>query len=169
MEPRTFSYDGTEPQIHEDAAVSTECIVAGDVTIEADVTIWPGVVLRGDVAPMVLEEGSAVGDNAVLHGTTVEANAMIGHAAVLNDTHIGEETMIGFNATVSHSKIGRQSLVAMGSVVPEDYEVPPESFVRGTPAQVTPLSETDIDRESVFAEYSDDEYGELVGGYEKLF
>lgn len=169
MDRHEYTYNETGPEIHEDAAVSAESTVAGDVTIAADVTVWPGAVLRGDVEPMRLGEGSTVGDNAVLHGTTIESGVLIGHAAVLNDSHVGEETMIGFNATVTGSTIGRGSLVAMGATIPDEYEVPPESFVRGTPARVTPLSEMDIDREAVFEQYTSGEYGELVEGYEGLF
>jgi len=47
--------------------------------------------------------------------------------------------------------------------------VPEESFVRGTPAQVTPLSETNIDPEDVFEDYASGEYAHLTDGHEDLF
>lgn len=169
MDSREYSFEGASPTVHDSAAVSAESTLVGDVTVEADVTVWPGVVLRGDVGPVRLGAGSAIGDNAVLHDSTVESEGMVGHGAVLNESGVGAEAMVGFNATVSEATIGARSLVAMGTVIPSGYEVPPESFVRGTPARVTPLAETDIDRESVFEQFGSGEYAHLRDGHDDLF
>lgn len=169
MNSHEYSYDGTGPDVHDEAAVSRETTLVGDVTVEANVTVWPGAVLRGDVGPVRLESGSAIGDNAVLHASTVGESGMVGHGAVLNDSHVERGAMVGFNATVSDATIGAESLVAMGTVVPSGYDVPPESFVRGTPARVTPLAETDIDRDAVFEQFASGEYAHLTEGHEDLF
>lgn len=107
--------------------------------------------------------------NAVLHGSSTEANALVGHAAVLNDSHVGEAALVGFNATLSNATIGARSLVAMGTTVPEGYDVPSDSFVYGTPARITPLSDHDIDRDAVFERFSSGEYAQLTAGHEDLF
>lgn len=169
MERQEYTFEGASPDVHEDAAVSKESTLVGDVTVEAGVTVWPGAVLRGDVAPVRLEEGTAIGDNAVLHGTTTETDALVGHASVLNDSHVGEAALVGFNTTLSDASIGARSLVAMGTVVPDGYEVPPDSFVYGMPARVTPLSERDIDRDAIFEAFSSGEYAHLTDGHEDLF
>jgi len=169
MDSRTYTYEGTSPEIHDDAAVAADATLVGSVSVGPDVTVWPGAVLRGDVAPVDLGAGSAIGDNAVLHGTTVEAGGMVGHAAVLNDAAVGEETVVGFNASVSESRIGERSIVAMGTVIPPGCEVPPDSFVRGTPAQFSPLAETDIDREAVYERFASGDYAHLTEGHEDLF
>lgn len=169
MERHKYTFEGISPETHTEASVSVESTLIGDVTVAANATVWPGAVLRGDVDAVRVGEESAVGDNAVLHGTRLEAAAMVGHSAVLNGSYIGEEVMVGANATVSEARIGERSLVAMGTVVPEGYEVPPDSFVRGMPARVTPLSEVDVDRDAVYEQYASDEYGHLVDGHEDLF
>jgi carbonic anhydrase/acetyltransferase-like protein (isoleucine patch superfamily) len=169
MDSREYTYEGAQPECHDDASVSRESTLVGDVTVAADVTVWPGAVLRGDVGPVRLGEGSAIGDNAVLHASTVGAGGLVGHGAVLNDSRVESGAMVGFNATVSEATIGPDSIVAMGTVVPPGLDVPAESFVRGTPARVTPLSETDIDRESVVAEFGSGEYAHLTDGHEDLF
>lgn len=169
MDSRTYSFEHRNPEVHDAAAVSQESTLVGDVTVEADVTVWPGAVLRGDVGPVRLGPGSAIGDNAVLHASSVESEGMIGHGAVLNDSHVGEGAMIGFNATVSEATVGARCLVAMGTVIPSGYEVPPDSFVRGTPARVTPFSETDIDREAVFEQFASGEFAHLRDGHDDLF
>jgi carbonic anhydrase/acetyltransferase-like protein (isoleucine patch superfamily) len=169
MDSREHTFEGTSPQVHETASVSQESTLVGDVQVGADVTVWPGAVLRGDVGPVRLDGGSAIGDNAVLHASTVGESGMVGHGAVLNDSHVEANALVGFNATVSESTIGSGSIVAMGTVIPPGYEVPPESFVRGTPAQVTPLGETSIDREAVFGDFASGEYAHLTDGHEDLF
>ena len=169
MDSRSYTFEGARPDVHRTASVSQESTLVGDVRVGPDATVWPGAVLRGDVGPVELESNSAIGDNAVLHGSTVGRGSLVGHGAVLNDSHVESGTLVGFNATVSDTTIGANSLVAMGTVVPSGYEVPPESFVRGTPARVTPLSETDIDYGSVFAAFGSGEYAHLVEGHEDLF
>jgi len=94
---------------------------------------------------------------------------MVGHGATLNDSIVEDGALVGFNSTVSDATIGAGSIVAMGTVVPPGYEVPPKSFVRGMPASVTPLSETNIDPDSVFEAFSSGDYANLAARHEDLF
>jgi carbonic anhydrase/acetyltransferase-like protein (isoleucine patch superfamily) len=166
---RHYSFEGTEPDIHGDAHVSRESTVIGDVTVEANASIWPGVVLRGDVGPVVVGHQAHVGDNATVHASEVGEDVMVGHGAVLNEAVVEAGSMVGFNSTVTESVIGEHSIVAQGTVVPEGYEVPPESFVRGMPATVTPLAETTIDPDAVFEEYHSGDYTNLAQRHDNLF
>jgi carbonic anhydrase/acetyltransferase-like protein (isoleucine patch superfamily) len=166
---RQYAFEGTSPEIDETARVSREATVVGDVTVAADASVWPGVVLRGDVGPVRVGAQSHVGDNAVLHASTVGEQVMVGHGAVLNDTAVEDGALVGFNSTVTESVIGEGSIVASGTVVPEGYEVPARSFVRGMPATVTPLSETTIDPDAVFEAYSSGDYTNLAQRHEDLF
>jgi len=169
MDSRQYAFEGEEPAIDGTARVSREATVVGDVTVAADASVWPGVVLRGDVGPVRVGAQSHVGDNAVLHVSTVGEQVMVGHGAVLNDTTVEDGALVGFNSTVTESTIGEGSIVASGTVVPEGYEVPARSFVRGMPATVTPLSETTIDPDAVFEAYSSGDYTNLAQRHEDLF
>jgi carbonic anhydrase/acetyltransferase-like protein (isoleucine patch superfamily) len=168
-ERRQYTFEGSEPEIDETARVSREATVVGDVTVAAEASVWPGVVLRGDVGPVRVGPQSHVGDNAVLHASTVGEQVMVGHGAVLNDTAVEDGALVGFNSTVTESTIGEGSIVASGTVVPEGYEVPARSFVRGMPATVTPLSETTIDPDAVFEAYSSGDYTNLATRHGELF
>ena len=169
MDSREFGFEGATPDIHGYAHVSNQATVVGDVTVGANANVWPGVVLRGDVGPVAVGRESAIGDNAVLHASIVGEKVMVGHGAVLNDATVEDGALVGFNSTVSEATIGEGSIVAMGTVVPPGYEVPPESFVRGMPASVTPLSETRVDPESVFEAFSSGDYANLAQRHEDLF
>jgi carbonic anhydrase/acetyltransferase-like protein (isoleucine patch superfamily) len=165
-----YEFEGTSPEVHADARVSHESTLVGDVYVDADASVWPGVVLRGDVAPVVIGQESHVGDNAVLHAAAVGDRAMIGHGAVLNESTVEDGALIGFNATITADvTVGERCIVASGTVVPEGRDIAPESFVRGIPATTTPLEETRIDAEAIFEEYSTGGYTDLAARHSELF
>ncbi|MCU4801483.1 gamma carbonic anhydrase family protein [Halobacteria archaeon HArc-gm2] len=169
MDSREYRFEGSEPEIHGYAHVSAEATVVGDVCVGPNANVWPGVVLRGDVGPVDIGRETAIGDNAVVHVSNVGERVMVGHGATLNDSTVEDGALVGFNSTVSDATIGAGSIVAMGTVVPPGYDVPPESFVRGMPASVTPLSETNIDPDSVFEAFSSGDYANLAARHEDLF
>ena len=167
---RTYSFEEATPSIHEDASVSREAVLVGDVEVGAEASVWPGVVLRGDIGPVRIGERTHVGDNATVHASRLEDRVMVGHGAVLNEAVVEEGALIGFNATVNtEATVGGSSVVAAGTVIPDEYDIPPESFVRGVPAEITPLSETTIDPEAIFEEFSSGEYTNLARRHEDLF
>lgn len=170
MDRRTYGFEGSDPDIDDDAHVSQESTLVGDVTVEADASVWPGVVLRGDIDPVRIGQESHIGDNATLHAATVGERVMIGHGAVLNEATLEDGVLVGFNATVNTGvTIGAKSIVAAGTVIPEDYTLPAESFARGVPAQVTPLEETTINADDIFTAYSSGDYTDLAERHETLF
>jgi carbonic anhydrase/acetyltransferase-like protein (isoleucine patch superfamily) len=170
VDSRDYAFEGVRPEVHDDARVSREATLVGDVRVGADASVWPGVVLRGDVAPVDVGAESHVGDNAVLHAVSLGERVMIGHGAVLNEATVGDGVLIGFNTTVNADvHVGERCIVASGTVVPEGYDVPPESFVRGVPARATPLAETDIDADAIFEDYSTGGYTDLASRHEELF
>ncbi|PSQ32202.1 gamma carbonic anhydrase family protein [Halobacteriales archaeon QS_9_67_15] len=169
MDSREYAFEGEQPEIHGNAHVSREATVVGDVAVEANANVWPEVVLRGDVGPVHVGRQSAVGDNATVHASEMGERVMVGHGAVLNDATVEEGALVGFNSTVSDATIGSGSIVAMGTVVPPGYEVPPESFVRGMPASVTPLGETTIDPDAVFEAFNSGDYANLAARHDDLF
>lgn len=170
MSERQYAFEGTEPTVDDGARVSREATLVGDVSIGPATSVWPGVVLRGDVAPVRIGRESHVGDNATIHASAVGDRVMVGHGTVVNEAEIGDDVLVGFNATVStDAVIGTGSIVASGTVVPEAFEAPADSFVRGVPARVTPLSETGFDVEAVFEDYSSGDYTDLAERHEALF
>lgn len=170
VDRRHYEFDGKFPQISEEAFVARDATLVGDVTVDADASVWPGVVLRGDVGPVRIGRESHVGDNATLHASVVGDRVMVGHGAVLNDVVVEDGALVGFNATLnSNVTVGARSVVASGAVVPEGYSIPAESFVRGVPATVTPLSETTLDPDEIFEEHHSGAYTDLATRHTDLF
>ncbi|MFB1065947.1 gamma carbonic anhydrase family protein [Natrinema sp. H-ect4] len=167
---RRYEFEGERPMIDDGARVSREATLVGDVRVEADASVWPGVVLRGDIGPVRIGRETHVGDNATIHVSRLEDEVMVGHGAVLNETTVEERALVGFNATInSDVTIGSGSIVAAGTVVPDGYSIPPESFVRGVPAEITPLAETGIDAAAVLEAFSSGDYTNLAQRHEELF
>ncbi|GAA0464170.1 gamma carbonic anhydrase family protein [Halococcus dombrowskii] len=170
MADNQYAFEGVEPEIDTEAAVSHDATLVGDVSVGPNASVWPGAVLRGDVAPVTIGAQSHVGDNAVLHASRTGERVMVGHGAILNDATVDDGALVGFNATInSDVTVGAGSVVASGTTVPEGYDIPPESFVRGVPATVTPLAETTLDPAAVFDAHSSGAYTDLAARHDDLF
>jgi len=130
--------DGVEPTVHEDAYVDDAAVVIGDVTLERSASVWPNATLRGDHHPIVVGRESNVQDNAVLHEDAVLGpRVTVGHTAIVHAATVEEEALIGMGSIVlDDATIGEGAIVAAGSVVTEGTDVPPETLVAGTPAEV---------------------------------
>jgi carbonic anhydrase/acetyltransferase-like protein (isoleucine patch superfamily) len=130
------------PVIAPSAWVHPAATVVGDVTLGADVSVWPGAVLRGDTDAIRVGAESNVQDGAVLHCDAgmpciVGARVTIGHRAVVHGCTVEDGALIGIGAVVLNGAvIGAGSLVAAGAVVGEGKVVPPHSLVVGVPARV---------------------------------
>lgn len=131
------SFDGAEPDVHEDAYVDPAAVVIGDVTIEKDASVWPNVTLRGDHGNITLREGANVQDNAVLHeGAEIGPYATVGHTAIVHNAVVEERALVGMQATVlDRSVVGERAMVGANSLVTEDTEVEPNTLYAGTPAE----------------------------------
>lgn len=142
-----FSFEGAEPKIHPAAWVAPTATLIGDVTVEADASVWYGVVLRADFGPIVIGAGANVQDNSVIHtspqATVVGAGATVGHMCVIHGCEIGREALVGNGATVQDgARIGDRALVAAGAVVSPGTVVEPETMAVGVPAKQRPLTES---------------------------
>lgn len=132
------SYQGTEPEIHPDAYVDPAATVIGEVTIEADASVWPNVVLRGDHGAIRLREGANVQDNSVVHeGADIGAYATVGHTAIVHGCEVGERALVGMSSIVlDDCVVGEQAMVGANALVTEGTEIPDYAVAMGTPAEV---------------------------------
>ncbi|HEY78447.1 MAG TPA: gamma carbonic anhydrase family protein [Dehalococcoidia bacterium] len=134
------SYNGKTPIIAESTFVSETAYIIGDVEIGEDCGIWPGVIIRGDFAPIKIGRGTDIEDNSVIHTATpmeIGDNIIIGHGVVMHGQKIGHNTLVGNNATIlDEAEIGDNCIIAAGCVVTERMKIPDQSFVTGIPAKI---------------------------------
>lgn len=130
------------PDIARAAFVARNATIVGDVTLGAQASVFYGAVLRGDIARIVVGEGSNIQDNAIVHladdlDAIIGNWCTIGHAAIVHACTIEDECLIGMGATVlDGARIGARSIVGANSLVPQRFTCPPGSMVYGSPAKV---------------------------------
>ena len=133
-------FNGKNPQIASSAFVSETAYIVGDVEIGENANIWPGAVIRGDIAKITIGKNTSIEDNCVVHSATgiiIGDNTIVGHGAVLHCKKIGNNALIGNNATVlDNAEIGDYCIIAAGSVVAPETKFPAESLAMGVPAKV---------------------------------
>ncbi|HWG59047.1 MAG TPA: gamma carbonic anhydrase family protein [Candidatus Acidoferrales bacterium] len=136
-------FRGKLPLIADSAYVDAQAVVIGDVAIGEHSSVWPCVVIRGDVHfirigartnvqdgsvlhvmrdeyPLILGDGVTVGHGVVLHGCTIESRCLIGMGSII----------------LNGAKIGAGSIIAAGTLVPERTQVPPASLFLGHPGKL---------------------------------
>ena len=79
------------PMIRRDDDVyqAFNAVVTGDVTFGREVNLWFNVVVRGDVAPVILGDRVNLQDGVIVHTdygvpNNIEANVVVGHGAILH-------------------------------------------------------------------------------------
>lgn len=134
------SFEAKHPRIAESAYVDPQALVIGDVQVGADSSLWPNVVVRGDIHsikigvntniqdgsvlhvshdsefapggfPLTVGDGVTVGHMVVLHGCTIESNCLIGMGSLVMD---GARVQTG-------AMLGAGSLVAPGKFLQGGY------------------------------------------------
>jgi len=136
------SYKGRMPQVAASAYVDAQATVIGDVVIGEHSSVWPAVVIRGDVNWIRIGARTNVQDGSVLHVMRDEwplllgDNVTVGHGCVLHGCTIESRCLIGMGSIILNgAKIGAGSIIAAGTLVPERTEVPPGSLFMGHPGK----------------------------------
>jgi len=161
------SYRGRTPKIAASAYIDPQAILIGDITIGEHSSIWPGVVVRGDVnyirigARTNIQDGSVCHVMRDTHPLVLGDNVTIGHGVVLHGCTIESRCLIGMGSIILNgAKIGAGSIVAAGTLVPEGTVVPPGSLFMGHPGKfrrsLTAEDQTSIDDYAQrYVEYKD--------------
>jgi carbonic anhydrase/acetyltransferase-like protein (isoleucine patch superfamily) len=171
-----YKFDGKNPEIGQGAYISEEAIVIGDVKIGDNCYIGHGAILRGDYGSIIVGQGTAVEEGAIIHVAPQEISLIgervtVGHGAIIHSAKIGDFSVIGMGAVLSiHSEIGVNTIVSEGAVVKMRQVIPDEVVAGGNPARVIrAVNEKDIE----FWKRGKDLYIDLArkylaGGMEKL-
>ena len=116
--------------------------VIGNVTLEDEVSIWFGAVLRGDGDKIIIGKRSNIQDQATVHvdpgfPVNIGSECIVGHGAIVHGATLSNNVLIGMHATVLNgAEIGEFSIIAAGALVTEGMKVPPYSLVAGVPGKI---------------------------------
>lgn len=162
------SFDGKTPRIADSAFVSEVAYVIGDVEIGENSSIWPGAVVRGDIASIKIGRNTNIQDNSVIHcddAMEIGDDVLVGHSVVVHGTKIGNNTLIGNNATVLElAEIGSYCLIAAGCLVVPAMKIPDNSFVIGIPGKIKGQTSQE---QRLMLEHGIRHYAELLKRYKE--
>lgn len=164
-----------QPQVGKRVYLDDSAVIIGDVTLADDVSVWPTVVIRGDVAAIKIGAATNIQDGSVLHvshkGKYTPKNAplnigkgvTVGHRAVVHACTVGDYCLVGIGAIIMDNAVledyvmlGAGALVPAGKVLESGY------LYIGVPAK---KSRAITEEEKAFLEYSADHYVILKDEY----
>jgi len=131
-----------KPEIGKNCYIDENAVIIGNVHLGRGCSVWPGAVIRADLNPVRIDEGSNIQDNCVIHvsaehGTTLGKNVSMGHNAMVHGAIVGDNVIVGINSVVlDGAVIGEGSVIGAGAVVKAGAVIPPYSLVLGVPGKV---------------------------------
>jgi carbonic anhydrase/acetyltransferase-like protein (isoleucine patch superfamily) len=137
-----YNFENSTPTLHKDSWVASNAILIGKVILKKDANVWFNVVLRGDIEPIIIGEGSNVQDGSVLHtdpGCPIKLGKSItvGHMVMLHGCEIDDDTLIGIGSTIlNKTKIGKNCIIGANTLISENKIIPDRSLVLGSPGKV---------------------------------
>ena len=154
----TRNYLEWQPVVGRGAWIDPAATVIGRVTIGEDASIWPGVVVRGDVNWISIGARTSIQDGSILHEASdrlagdggiplvVGDDCTVGHRVILHACTIGNRCLIGMGAIVMDGAvIGDEVIVGAGALVPAGKQLPPRTLWVGSPArQSRKLTEKEV-------------------------
>lgn len=165
------SYQGKTPSLGERVFVDVSAVVIGDVEIGADSSVWPLVVIRGDMHRIRIGARTSVQDGSVLHIThagpfnpdgfplTIGDEVTVGHKVLLHGCTIGSRILVGMGSIVMDGAVIEDEVIlGAGSLVPPGKVLESGFLYVGSPVKkARPLT----DKERAFFSYT-------AGNYVKL-
>ncbi len=130
------------PQINPAAYVAPTAILMGDVTLEAESSIWYLCLLRGDSASITVGERTCIQDGCIIHcdpgiPCVIGKQVGVGHGVILHSCVVEDDCLIGMGSVLlNRVRVGTGSVIGAGAVLPEGMEVPPHSLVLGVPGKI---------------------------------
>lgn len=166
--PMIQNYLNFEPQVGSNVYIAPTAIVIGRVSLGDGANVWPGAVLRADIAEIKIGAMTNIQDGTVCHVDTdqplvVGAFVTVGHGAILHACSVGDRALIGMGAIVLNGAVvGEETIIGAGSLVPPGKKIPPRVLALGAPARVVrELTPDEIAKNQRSAEH----YHELARAY----
>ncbi len=164
-----------KPVIGNRVLIMPHTFINGAVTLGDDCSIWPMVVVRGDMEKIIIGNKTNIQDGAVIHTThdspyingsspvSIGNCVTIGHKAIIHGAIIHDLCLIGMNATIlDHAVIGENTIIGANSLVPSNKFLEPGFLWLGSPVKkIRPLTKDEFE----FLKYSAENYVRLKDSY----
>ncbi|MGR9105749.1 MAG: gamma carbonic anhydrase family protein [Gammaproteobacteria bacterium] len=168
-------FKGYRPRLGRNVYIDESAVLIGDVSLGDDVSVWPTVVARGDVASIEIGSRTNIQDGCLIHGTHkgryspegysvwIGSGVTVGHHAVIHGCRVGDYCLVGTASVVMDGAIVEDRvMIGAGSLVPPGKRLESGFLYLGSP--VKRLRALDP-RELNMLEYSADHYVRLKNDY----
>lgn len=145
-------YKGINPVVGKDVFIAPNAWVTGKVTLGDEVSLFFGVVMRGDIQNIIIGEGTNLQEHCIVHTSrglndcVVGRYVTVGHGAILHGCRISDYCIIGMNSTIlDDAEIGENCIIGANSLVSMRSKIPPGTLAFGSPAKpVRDLTEKEL-------------------------
>ena len=150
MENKRFELLKTQVTRGKNVFIAAGAVVAGNVTLGDNVSIWYNAVIRGDSDKITIGMRTNIQDGAIVHvdpGVPVKVGEdnVVGHAAILHGCTIGNNNLIGMRATIMNNvTIGDCCIIGAHTLITEDTVIPDYSMVLGSPGKIVKQLPPDV-------------------------
>lgn len=157
-------FESKQPRIAESAFIDPQALVVGDVEIGADASLWPNVVVRGDIHSIKIGDKTNIQDGSVLHvshdsefapggfALAIGAGVTVGHQVILHGCTVEDNCLIGMGSIVMDgATIGAATMLGAGSLVPPGKALEGGYLWVGRPARRARLLTADERRYLVYS------------------
>ena len=142
------SYRGVAPTLGPGAWIDPAALVIGDVELGVDASIWPFVLIRGDVNRIRIGHRSNVQDGSIIHvsrpypgndagwATILGDDVVVGHKVALHGCTVADRVLIGIGAIVLDGvKVASDVIIGAGSLVTPGKQLESGYLYLGQPAR----------------------------------
>ncbi len=132
---------GHTPRWGERCYLADNAVLAGDIIMGDDCSVWFNAVLRADVDCIRMGSRVNIQDGACLHQShgapvVLEDDVTVGHLAMVHGCTVRRGALIGMNATLLDGcEVGEGAIVAAGALVLQHTKIPPHEIWAGVPAR----------------------------------
>ncbi len=164
------------PQIGKQVYIDPSAQVIGQVSIGDYSSVWPGVVMRGDINKIKIGRYTNIQDLSLLHVETNQACVIgdyvtVGHQVCLHACTVRNQALVGIGSIVMDGAvIGEGAILGAGSLVTHNQKLKPHSLYFGRPAKfVRKLSRKEISGLKAWAlRYVDYSSAHLEGRFNRV-
>lgn len=130
--PTILPINGVWPRIHDSAFIAAGAVIAGDVEIGPEASVWYNCVVRADINFIRIGARSNIQDGTVVHCDSPKPANPAGHPTI-----IGEDVLIGHLAMIHGCVLHPRAFVGLGSIVMDGCEIESDAMLAAG-AMLTP-------------------------------
>ncbi|MDT8428006.1 MAG: gamma carbonic anhydrase family protein [Pseudomonadales bacterium] len=163
------------PRLGQQVMVDDSAVLIGDIEIGADSSIWPLVVIRGDIHRIRIGSRTSIQDGTVIHVThdgpfnpggfpcLIGDEVTVGHRVMLHGCVIENQVLVGMGSIVMDgAHVESRVVIGGGSLVPPGKHLQSGYLYVGSPVrQVRALTASELD----YFSYTASKYVDLKNQY----